>query len=81
MGFLKGFREGLGSDGTDRYSVAGRLVRCGHCGGESFDEGAAQLHTRWLTFLDLEWLNKDATVLVCRGCGHVEWFVGEAEAL
>ena len=43
--------------------------------GYEFDERSAQLNTMGLTFLDLDWANRSATVLVCKVCGHLEWFL------
>lgn len=28
-----------------------------------------------MTFLNLEWMNKSATVFVCVRCGRLEWFL------
>jgi predicted nucleic-acid-binding Zn-ribbon protein len=62
-----------------RFSVADKPVRCPHCGGETFEEGSALLNTRGLTFLNLDWANRDATTLVCTECGKVEWFLRTPE--
>ena len=73
MGFLESFNRGLSGD--DGYEFAGRQVACSHCGGTAFDERSAQLNPMGLTFLDLDWANRSATVLVCKDCGHLEWFL------
>ncbi len=73
MGFMDEFDRGLSGDSG--YEVAGRAVVCSHCGGEEFEERSAQLNTPGMTFLDLDWANKSATVYVCRSCGHLEWFL------
>lgn len=73
MGFLESFNRGLAGD--DQYEIAGHIVTCSHCGGEEFDERSAQLNTAGLSFLDLDWANRSATVLVCKHCGHLEWFL------
>ena len=73
MGFLESFNRGLSGD--DGYEFAGRQVACAHCGGTAFDERSAHLNTMGLTFLDLDWANRSATVLVCQNCGHLEWFL------
>ena len=36
------------------FEVAGKPVRCAHCGGEHFIEGRAQLNTAGLTFMNLD---------------------------
>ncbi len=50
-------------------------LTCTHCGGQSFDEREAQLHTAGMTFFKLDWLNKSATIFVCADCGRMEWFL------
>ena len=73
MGFMESLNRGLSGDSG--YERAGRQVVCSHCGGVEFDERSAQLNTAGLTFLDLDWANRNATVLVCQQCGHIEWFL------
>ncbi|BAK43616.1 zinc ribbon domain-containing protein [Eggerthella sp. YY7918] len=73
MGFKDEFNRGL--TGDDRYEMAGIIVTCSHCGGEEFDERSVQLNTTGATFLGLDWANRNATVLVCKNCGHLEWFL------
>lgn len=75
MGFISSFKRGL--EGNDLYEVAGIQVECPHCGGTSFEESRAQLNTAGLTFLDLDWANRSASVLICKTCGHLEWFLGD----
>lgn len=84
MGFFSEFRKAAsGEEAGDQYRVVGRLVTCPHCGGTHFFEREALLDGRGLSFLDLEWLGSSATVLVCTGCGRVEWFAdaGKVERL
>lgn len=73
MGFFESFNRGLKGDYS--YEIAGRAVTCSHCGGQDFEKSNAQLNTIGLTFLNLDFLNRSATVLVCKGCGHLEWFL------
>ena len=73
MGFFASFNREMNEDWT--YEVAGRQVVCPHCGGEEFEKSEAQLNTAGLTLLDLDWANRSAVVLVCRNCGHIEWFL------
>jgi DNA-directed RNA polymerase subunit RPC12/RpoP len=61
------------------YSVAGRPVRCPHCGERKFALGGALLNTPALTFFNLDWANAEATILICAECGRIEWFVTEPE--
>lgn len=73
MGFFESFNHGLRGDCS--YEIAGRTVTCSHCGGQDFEKSDAQLNTAGLTFLGLDWANRRATVLACKGCGHLEWFL------
>ena len=71
---------------SQEFFVGGRALQCTHCGGARFTSRSAQLHTAFLSSLDLEFLNKTATVYVCADCGHLEWFLdavqeGMAEAI
>ena len=73
MGFFSSFNKALNDD----YSaeVAGRQVTCSHCGCTEFEQSHAQLNTAGLTFLDLDWANRSATIYICKNCGHIEWFL------
>lgn len=73
MGFIESFKRGL--EGNYAYKIEGRTVTCSHCGGEEFDRSDAQLNTAGLSFLGLDWANRSATVLACKRCGHLEWFI------
>lgn len=58
----------------------GKRLVCAHCGGDRFWRRSAQLNTALLTFLDLEWLNRTATVFVCTARGRLEWFLDPSMA-
>src|SRR5258708_38663826 len=58
-------------------NIAGKPLRCRHCGHEEFIQSEAQLHTATLTFLNLEWLGKVAALYICGHCGFIHWFVRE----
>lgn len=53
----------------------GKNLYCTFCGGDHFNRREAQLHTAAMTFFNMEWLNKSATVFVCSRCGRLEWFL------
>lgn len=59
-----------------RYEAAGVEVACTHCRGTLFESRQVLLNTRGLTFLNLDWLNRSATALVCESCGLVQIFAG-----
>lgn len=73
MGFVEGFRRGC--EGDHAYEIAGKPVRCSHCGGSCFDEREGKINTTGMSFMGLDWANQSAKVLVCRECGHLEWFL------
>ncbi len=50
-------------------------LTCGFCGHTRFWRREAQLHTKLLSFFDLEWMNKTAACYVCERCGHIHWFL------
>lgn len=56
------------------YEKAGRKIVCNHCGGEDFEAGTALLNTAWMSFLNLDCLDKSADTYVCTNCGRIEWF-------
>lgn len=70
-------RDGSSSEDGASYEVASRIVECSHCGSKKFEKSTAQLNTAGLTFLGLDWANRNATILICARCGHIEWFLEE----
>jgi predicted nucleic-acid-binding Zn-ribbon protein len=76
-GFIENFKRGLEGDDSKQFAVADVQAKCPHCGGVEFDEGYAMLNTAGLTFLGLDWANREANLLICTNCGRVEWFLQE----
>lgn len=62
-----------------RYKIAGADLNCSHCFFGGFECSSVQLNTAFMTLIDLDWLNKSATVFQCQNCGKLEWFGGNAE--
>ena len=81
--FFTAVRRGLQAMGEapsgERYTVAGKAVRCAHCAHEQFVEGRALLNTAGLTFVNLDWANRSAATLTCTNCGRIEWFLADPE--
>jgi DNA-directed RNA polymerase subunit RPC12/RpoP len=73
---LKGFKE---TSEPGEYQLAGRPVRCPHCGHQRFVSGHALLNTAGRTFFNMDYLDPSATTLVCAECGRIEWFAEEPE--
>lgn len=75
MGFFSNFRRGLEDNWA--FEVAGKQVVCSHCGGTEFEQSEALLDSAGMSFFGFEWAGSSATVLICKHCGHVEWFLDE----
>jgi ribosomal protein S27E len=71
---VKGFNS---ANEPTEYSVAGRPVRCPHCGETKFASGTGLLNTRMRSAFNVDWADPSATILICAECGRVEWFVKE----
>jgi uncharacterized protein len=62
------------SFGPGAYAIADKPIVCPHCGGQTFQAGEAQLNQALSTFVNLDWLDESATILVCTHCSHIQWF-------
>ncbi|HNX49575.1 MAG TPA: hypothetical protein PLS53_07900 [Thermoanaerobaculaceae bacterium] len=72
---LRAFGQGVATAfAPGRYTAAGKVVLCPHCGHDCFESQPAVVSTRGLTLFGLAWLNQGATVLACARCGLVQWF-------
>ena len=63
------------------YEAEGKTVTCPHCGNIHFSEGTAMLNTPGLTFIGLDWANRSATVLICKQCSRIEWFLKKPKVI
>jgi uncharacterized protein len=85
MSFLntlnKGLKGAINAINTDEFEVKGNKAKCTHCGHEHFDASEAQLNTAGLTFLNLDWANRSASVLICKKCAFIMWFASEAKKI
>ena len=63
------------------FAIAGKQVRCPHCGGVEFESREILLNTRGATLVNLDWLNRGATTLTCKACTRIEWFNETPEVL
>jgi predicted nucleic-acid-binding Zn-ribbon protein len=66
---------------TNSYRIQGKTIVCPHCGHSEFDQESILLNTPGMTFFGLDWANRTATVLSCRQCGRIEWFLRQPEEL
>lgn len=60
--------------------VLGHQLKCQVCSHDQFWRHQVLLNTRTLTFFDMDWMNRDATCVVCERCGYVHWFVSTNSA-
>jgi len=58
--------------------VQGVQLRCSVCSHDSFWAKQIQLHTPFMTFLNLEAWNRVADCAICQKCGHIHWFIDPA---
>lgn len=72
--FKRGAKVAIESFGPSRYLAAGIVVTCPHCKDDVFEQRKAQFNTSFATFLNLDWLNKSAVVLICAKCGLAQWY-------
>ena len=56
------------------YEINDELVKCNHCKNTEFFKGTALLNTVGMTFLGLDWANRNAITLMCGNCGLIHWF-------
>lgn len=55
--------------------IAGHALKCQHCDHNRFWQRKTLMNTRGLTFLGMEWANKESENYVCERCGYVTWFM------
>lgn len=82
--FLRAVRAGFDAvvraNGPRRYQVAGRILSCPACGHDRFVIGTAQLQTSGMSFVGLDWTQKESSTLACVVCSRIEWFLNAPEA-
>ncbi len=75
----KGLKGAMEAVNSDEFTVNKVKIKCVHCQHQHFELGEAQLNTPGLTFLNLDWANKSASVLVCKKCSFIMWFADSAK--
>ncbi len=68
------FTAGVINDRGFEYEAGGKLVSCHQCGTTRFQKSKAQLNTKDMTVLRLDFLDKSAKTLRCKKCGSILWF-------
>lgn len=84
MGLFGGRKRFFDSTSTapvsDSYRIGGKAIVCPQCGHNQFDLTLALLNTPGMTFFNLDWANRTATLLSCKQCGRIEWYLRQPEA-
>ncbi|MDR7318969.1 hypothetical protein [Brevibacillus nitrificans] len=61
-----------------KYSALGvSSITCPCCQNDTFDKDYRQLNSRGATFFGLDWANKEASILICKRCSYILWFMDE----
>jgi hypothetical protein len=72
---LGGNKGVLGNKEATTVDIHGRALRCQICSHAYFWRHDVMLNTRTATFFSLDWMNRDATCVVCDHCGYMHWFI------
>ncbi len=68
--------ESAGQIAAERF-VLGNKLTCPVCGYDQFRKRSTLMNTPGMTFLGVEWANKQADNFICGKCGYVYWFMLE----
>lgn len=79
--FSRGFKGAAAAVRADEYLVQAKKAKCIHCGGEQFECGEALLNTAAMSFLNLDWANKSASILICKRCSYIMWFASAPQKI
>jgi hypothetical protein len=52
----------------------GQNLSCDTCKNQLFESHRWKLQTTGMSFLNLDWANRDATCFVCATCRRIHWF-------
>jgi predicted nucleic-acid-binding Zn-ribbon protein len=58
-----------------KVKIRGKEIRCPICGNDKFFQRNGLMETPGMTFLGLDWMNKEAYNFICSDCGYVYWFL------
>ena len=64
-------------EGSAKRIIRGKSLICPVCGGDEFRGRKTLMNTPGLTFVGMEWANKQADNLICDACGYIYWFLQE----
>ncbi len=60
--------------GPHSYEAGGMLITCPHCKNDKFHHSYRLLNTVGLSFMNLDFANRQAHTLMCDRCGRIQWF-------
>jgi DNA-directed RNA polymerase subunit RPC12/RpoP len=69
--------QSLSETNVSKRVIDGHELHCPVCQHNEFWKRRTLMNTPGLTFLGMEWANKEADNYVCDSCGHVLWFMRE----
>jgi predicted nucleic-acid-binding Zn-ribbon protein len=67
--------------GPHSFRIQGKNITCPHCGNDQFEQRFILLNTPGMTFFNLDWANRTASVLACTRCSHLQWFQQQPEVV
>jgi uncharacterized protein len=71
----RAYKAAKNAEISKQYSKNGKQVNCSFCGCIEFEESSALLNTRGATFVNLDWTDRSATILICKECGYIQWWL------
>ncbi len=81
-GFFESFKQAMNEElPGEHYVINDARITCKYCGNDIFEKSRVQLNTAGITFVDVNWADKQAFVLACSECGHMEWFTREPQEI
>lgn len=64
----------MASNKETPVQIKGNTLKCVICGHDKFWHRTTLMNTKGVSFLGLDWANKEADNYVCGHCGYVHWF-------
>ncbi|HZN62585.1 MAG TPA: hypothetical protein VFC90_09290 [Planctomycetota bacterium] len=65
----------FGREEATEVEIAGKPLRCEICHHDKFWQRKGQLNTAVSTFFNFDWVNPEATCIICDHCGYIHWFL------
>jgi predicted nucleic-acid-binding Zn-ribbon protein len=65
---------------AESFRAAGKQIECPHCENILFHKKKVSLNTALSSLVNLEWTDREASVLVCANCSRIDWFYDDLTA-